>query len=214
MSLESVAPHASALDELREPLAELGRRWAASPHRPRPAEDVLQRWDALIEAWVASDLPLILRDQARRGQIVPHSTGRKLLFGDNSPANWAFALALQGESPDLAALRARPLDEIVPLSFLSRGEAAKRNLNRVGWKVCHIEPVSDRRRVRFEASELRRVEDAFRRFLSPRNIFLIPKEISGAGELPEVVSAIAAFNAQAAGSWPNGGARYSERSRN
>lgn len=195
MTGETFAPHAAALDELREPLAELGRRWAASSHRPRPAEAVLRGWDALLEGWVASELPLVLRDQGRRGQTVLHERGRPLLFGDNSPANWAFGLALRGEVPTIEALRARPLGEIVPLSFLSRGEAAKRNLNKAGWKVCHIDPVSDRRRVKFETSELVRVESAFRRFLSPRNIFLIPKEISGAGELPEVVRAIAAFDA-------------------
>src|SRR5213075_2708164 len=97
-----------------------------------------------------------------------HETGRALVFGDNSPANWSFGLALRGELPDLSTLRAETLSEHIPLSFLSKGDAAKRNLNKAGWKVCHIAPVSDRRRGRAEQVPIERLEAAFLRFLSPR----------------------------------------------
>lgn len=185
--------HKAAMEELRAPLADLGRRWAASSHRPRVTSEALAAWDAVLQRWLASDLPLILRDGGRRGEIVQHVGGRDLVFGDNSPANWSFALALKGEVPDLSTFSRENIGQRVPLSFVAQGEAAKRNLNKAGWKVCHIEPVSDRQRIRFEVSTMERVEAAFWRFLSPRNIFLIPKQISGAGELPEVVNAIADF---------------------
>lgn len=182
-----------ALSDLHEPLADLGRRWARSVHRPRPSAEVLQGWDGLLQAWIDSDLPLILRDTSRRGAVERHPTGRLVTYGDNSPANWAFGLALRGIVPNLAEIAERGVAETVPLSFLAKGEAAKRNLNRQGWKVCHIDPVSDRRRLRMEDSDIERLQSAFRRFLSPRNIFLIPKAIAGAGELPEVIAAIADF---------------------
>lgn len=182
-----------AMNELREPLADLGERWAASRHRPRPQPDILVAWDKLLSDWVQSDLPLVLRDQARRGETLAHISGRLLIFGDNSPANWSFGLALRGIVPSIEDIVAVGVAEIVPLSFLAKGEAAKRNLNRAGWKVCHINPVSDRKRTKPENSELDRLAAGFVRFLSPRNIFLIPKQISGAGELPEVIEAVAAY---------------------
>ncbi len=188
--------HIAAMEELRGPLADLGRLWAASTHRPRVAPDILDEWDDLLACWLRSELPLVLRDGSRRGQVVKHTSGRDLIFGDNSPANWAFALALKGEIPDLTKVTLANIGERIPLSFVAQGDAAKRNLNKAGWKVCHIEPVSDRQRIRFETSDLDRAEAAFLRFLSPRNIFLIPKQISGAGELPEVIQAIAEFEKQ------------------
>jgi hypothetical protein len=180
--------------ELHPLLCELGKSWAASPQRPRIHREVLLSFDEVLQRWLASDLPLILRDGGRRGKVFQHVSGRDLFFGDNSPANWSFALALAGAVPDLAAISRETLHERVPLTFTSRGEAAKRDLNKAGWKICHIAPVSDRQRVKPEVSPLDRVGQAFLRFLSPRNMFLIPKVIAGAGELPEVVGAIAEFD--------------------
>ena len=114
-----------------------------------------------------------------------------MLFCDNSPANWSLRLALAGQAPDIRAWN--DVREHVPLTFLSREPAGRRDLNRSGWKICHIEAVSDRKRVAIEDSPVNRLEGAFRRLLSPGNMFLVPKSISGAGELPEVVRAVAAF---------------------
>ena len=100
-------------------------------------------------------------------------------------------MALAGRAPDIRAWN--DIREHVPLTFLSKGLAGRRDLNRLGWKICHIEAVSDRKRVAIEDSPVNRLEGAFRRLLSPGNMFLVPKSISGAGELPEVVRAVAAF---------------------
>jgi hypothetical protein len=186
-------PHVNAMDELREPLAELGRRWAASPHRPRPSEDSLKRWDELLASWLSSDLPLILRDSRRRGERLVCASGRGIIFADNTPANWIFHLALEGVVPDITSWRSETLASHVPLTFLTKGANARRDLNKAGWKVCHIAAVSDRKRYKIESAPFETLEAEFMRFLSPRNIFLIPKTISGAGELLEVVSAIAEF---------------------
>lgn len=182
-----------AMSDLHAPLEELGRRWAASPHRPRVRPETLRAWDTALDEWVASGLPLVLREGRRRSEMVAHYSGRQLIFGDNTPANWAFELALRDQVPDLSVLTIDNFGQRVPLSFVAQGESGKRNLNKAGWKVCHIEPVSDRVRVPFEAAPMERVEAAFRRFIHPRNIFLIPKEIAGAGEVPEVISAIVRF---------------------
>jgi len=180
--------------DLHEPLAELGRRWSVSVHRPKPSPQALQIWDVFLKSWLASDLPLVLRDSRRRGTQTKSATGRDIFFADNSPANWMFGLALLGQVPDLAAWSRDTLPACIPLTFVTKGAAGKRDLNKLGWKVCHIEPVSDRKRYAVEEVAVATLEAEFMRFLSPRNVFLIPKVISGAGELPEVIAAIAAVD--------------------
>lgn len=184
--------HPEAMADLHEPLAELGRRWAVSVHRLKPTPQALQDWDGFLKSWLASDLPLVLRDSRRRGTQTKSVTGRDILFADNTPANWMFGLALLGQVPDLAAWTGETMPACIPLTFLTKGAAAKRDLNKQGWKVCHIDPVSDRKRYAVEEVDIAALEGEFMRFLSPRNVFLIPKAISGAGELPEVIAAIAA----------------------
>ncbi|MDE2717666.1 MAG: hypothetical protein OXI33_11725 [Chloroflexota bacterium] len=142
--------------------------------------------------WIATpSLPLLIRDSRRRGEQAVCSDGRIVLFCDNSPANWSLRLALAGQAPDIRAWN--DIREHVPLTFRSKRPAGRRDLNRSGWKICHIEAVSDRKRVAIEDSPVDRLEGAFRRLLFPGNMFLVPKSISGAGELPEVVRAVAAF---------------------
>lgn len=195
MSLRTAA-HDLALTDLRDVLVDLGRRWACSNHRPRPSADTLKAWDRTLDTWIASSLPILLRDSRRRGERATCSTGREVIFGDNSPANWVFALALAGEVPDISSWTSETMGSHLPLTFLTKGAAAKRDLNRAGWKVCHIDPVSDRKRYKIEQAPLEPLEAEFRRFLSPRNIFLIPKPIAGAGEIPEVVQAVADFDSR------------------
>ena len=182
----------AALEEFREPLSVLGCRWAKSSNRLRVEPAVLRRWDEVLDDWIATpSLPLVTRDSRRRGEQADCSDGRIVLFCDNSPANWSLRLALAGQAPDIRAWN--DVREHPPLTFLSREPAGRRDLNRSGWKICHIEAVSDRKRVAIEDSPVNRLEGAFRRLLSPGNMFLVPKSISGAGELPEVVRAVAAF---------------------
>ncbi len=182
-------PSDGVLEELRGPLAEFGRQWARSPYRPRPTEAALQAWDTFLNSWIASGLPLVLRRHERDAC----SNGREVIFADNTPANWAFGLALEGVVPDLSSWTSDTIENHVPLSLIARLPGVRRDLNKAGWKVCHIEPVSDRKRRKIGSAPMDIVEAAFRRFLSPRNVLLVPKLIAGAGELPEVVEAVRKF---------------------
>ncbi len=186
-------PSDGVLEELRQPLAEFGRQWARSPYRPRPTEAALQAWDTFLNSWIASGLPLVLRDARRRHRRDTCSNGGEAIFADNTPANWAFSLALEGVVPDLCSWTSETIESHVPMSLIARLPGVKRDLNKFGWKVCHIEPVPDRKRRKIGSAPMDIVEAAFRCFLSPRNVFLIPKSIAGAGELPEVVEAVRAF---------------------
>jgi hypothetical protein len=195
--MKALAPSPHVMDDLHAPLAELGRRWAESPYRPRPTAQALSAWDDFLAVWLASDLPLVLRDGRNRGQTLLTASGRAIVFADNSPANWAFALALLGETPDFSAWTAETLSGHVPLTFLTKGPAAKRDLNKLGWKICHIDPVSDRRRYKRDQAPFDWISGEFMRLMSPRNMFLIPKAISGAGEIPDVIDAVTAFEREA-----------------
>ncbi|MEX2642321.1 MAG: hypothetical protein WD270_02630 [Acetobacterales bacterium] len=190
--LEKFAPN-TGVDELSCLLEKLGHKWANSAHRPRPSADTLKEWDEFIDRWVDSDLPLLFRDIRRRGDLTVATCGRRLLFTDNSPASWAFHQALLGHIPDLSAWDSDNLTKYVPISFVGGGSISKRHINKAGWKVCHIESVSDRKRVKVEEAEYDWLLQRFRRFMSPRNMFLVPKVISGVGEIPAVLDAVARF---------------------
>ncbi len=42
-------------------LTQLGELWALAPERPRVADSAKAAWNALIEAWIQSDLPIVIR---------------------------------------------------------------------------------------------------------------------------------------------------------
>ncbi|MHB1218427.1 MAG: hypothetical protein ACYC1L_09565 [Alphaproteobacteria bacterium] len=187
-------PHLAA-EELKDVLSELGRRWAESPRRRHPAPEILDAWDKFLDDWLLNtNLPLILRSQKKRGERLTCSNGREIIFSDNSAAHWAFCLALGGKAPDIASWKSDTITSHVPISFIGGKAVPRGTLNKEGWKICHIESVSDRRRYDLRKVPFEIAAAKFRRFMSPRNMFLVPKLISGVGEIPQVINAIAAFN--------------------
>ena len=69
---------------------------------------------------------------------------------------------------------------------LSRTRVAKWP-NQQGWKVCHIDPVGLKGRVKLPERGLDQLIEAARRLITPRNMFLVPNDRGGFGELPEVI---------------------------
>ena len=186
-------------------LWELGTRWAVDAVRPRIPSQVLDAWDALIEAWVASpEHPLLVRKfQANRGSILKERSGRELIPTDNSPAQWVFAVAYEGYCPSL--------DDVIPLLIAGKLPIAmalgreERQLAKyvgvrgrcpstsdAGWKLAHISPVGLSERGSPDAFELVRLKQHFRLLMSPRNMLVVPKEWAG---LAEVADFIAGFQA-------------------
>lgn len=193
--------------EIASAIGDVGRRWAASPLRPRPDEGVLARWDQLLTAWVVdAAVPLLVRkfdpESAPRGSVVIHRTGRALVPVDNSPANWAYASALLGVCLDLpgvvAALDARQLPVAMALARSERqrahytgmlgGVGGVPNLNSLGWKVGHLEPVGLGGRRPIAEVPIDELEQHHRRLLSPRNMFLVPRSHGALAELPEFLA--------------------------
>jgi hypothetical protein len=119
---------------------------------------------------------------------------------DNSPPQWAYALALNRICPTLEEISTLQERDQVPVAMVfkkSEKEAAtykcsggRDTLNTSGWKLCHIEPVGIGRRGETAEVPLDEIEDHFRKLMSPRNMFVVPKNRSGLGELPEMLEAV------------------------
>ncbi len=186
-------------------LQRLADAWCNSSIRPRLDSEVLQTWDRLIEEWIeAQDIPLLIRKSesaAGRGWVIRHNTGRELVPTDNTPANWGLTLALAGTCPSLENVRGPVAENALPVAMaLKKKEregarfkgtrAAFADLNSLGWKVCHKAHVALRGQGSMTGYRIDVLQNHFRRFLAPSNMFLVPKRLAGLGELPHMVSAM------------------------
>ena len=191
-----------ALDGL---VCRLAEAWAGSDLRPRLTADVSVHWDSLIEEWIAqTDLPLFVRRWGRaeaRGQVITHVSGRKLVPSDNTLANWVFVQAYEGAMPSIGDIRSLVQQRALPVALaLKAGERVLaefrglrggfKNPNDLGWRVCHKQAVGIRQRGLLAELPIRELEQHFRHFLSPSNLFLVPKSLAGLGELLHMCTAM------------------------
>ena len=51
------------------------------------------------------------------------------------------------------------------------------------WKVCHIQPVGFNTNASIEDLKISDIENHFRKYVNPNNMFLLPKEIGYLGEI-------------------------------
>ncbi|MFX1298321.1 MAG: hypothetical protein ACFFD2_26135 [Promethearchaeota archaeon] len=182
-------------------LQDISREWYNSGIRPQIDEKTLLHWDKLIEDWINDKtLPMLIRKRSQgRGKIYYHEeTGRELIPTDNTPAKWIFAQAyIEGSEFNLDNIRAMFERKTIPIAMaLSKKEKQETNynniknyidINKLGWKLCHIQPVGLRKRISFNQLPIKTLEEHFRNFLSPSNMFLVPKKMSGLGEIPHII---------------------------
>jgi hypothetical protein len=176
--------------------------WFDDPKRPRLSEEMLARWDALVDQWVlSSDLPLLIRKaRNNRGHLIEHFTGRGIVPTDNSPASWSMALAYADVCPTLAEVQGMFVADQIPIAMVIKREE-KLNAryrcvrhtiagpNSMGWKVAHINDVGLGHTADLESVDLSQLIGHFKRFLSPSNMFLVPKDYAGVAETPEFKAA-------------------------
>jgi hypothetical protein len=67
------------------------------------------------------------------------------------------------------------------------------HLNAAGWKLAHIIPVAVGGRTPLESRPLPSLEQHLLRFLSPRNMFVVPLPWAGLAETVEMTAAISAW---------------------
>ena len=193
--------------EMGARLTELGRVWAQAPDRPRIPSEVKQSWDQLLSAWIDSDLPLVIRKSAGvRGAEIVHKTGRRLIICDNSPAQWAFARAFSGARYSLSDIRELLAKDSIPFAFATKSAekhrmtykctlSAKDNVNKLGWKLCHMQDVGLSTRTPLEQIELRDLTTHCRLLMSPSNHFVVPLYWAGLGEVPEFIDELRGYEA-------------------
>jgi len=198
-----VIPNANLPPGVSAGLRQLALVWKDSNHRPAVESLALQHWTDLIEGWIADEtLPLLVRKTGMRGSVIAHKTGRDLVPVDNAPANWVLSSALAGKRPTLAEV----IDDLeasrLPIAMMlkkAEREAARYlgtqrakmdppNLNTLGYKVCHIEPVG-LGKLQLQTEPITTLAEHMRLFLSPKNMFVVPKTHAGLGELPEFLAA-------------------------
>lgn len=184
-----------------------GKAWAASALRPRPRDAALEHWAKLIEAWAAAgDLPLFVRKHANnRGSVVAHPSGRSLVPADNSPAHWAYVLASSGQCPTLDDIRSMLAGDSIPVVMIQKGVEKplaryhcflrkEFNVNEFGWKLAHVKPVGLNNRTPLADLPIERLQNHFRTFMSPANMFVVPSAWSGLAEVESVINAVAAHS--------------------
>jgi hypothetical protein len=188
--------------QLAQKARELGVLWAESNTRPRLDPIVKKHWDELIDGWASSELPLVARkSNGVRGGVIMHHDGREIVLADNSPAQWAFSRALSGHMYSLDDLRAQLSTNSIPFVYATKRAELERmkyratlrpadNVNKRGWKLCHIDGVGLKSATLLEELPLSHLVEHFKRLIKPSNHFLVPLSWSGLGEIPEVIHEI------------------------
>ncbi len=183
-----------------EKIKELGREWNKS--RPNFDPKIERDWDEVIDKWATeSDMPLIIRKSSgARGSEVVHSSGRRIIISDNSPAQWVCYLALNGEVKSVSEIKQALLDDKVPISFAIKEEDKSKiiyrqtlseySINKLGWKLCHKDRVGIGNNEDPKTMNIDTVIDRFKKLMKPSNFFIIPKKLGGLGELDEFIKEI------------------------
>lgn len=191
-------------------LRELGRAWAHAPERPRLSADVKKCWDELVDAWSKSDLPIVIRKSGGvRGMALLHNSGRELVVSDNSPAQWAFAHAYAGRTYAIADVRELLVKDAIPFTFATKTAekpqmkykctlSPKDNVNKCGWKLCHIEEIGLSTRTPLAQIPLTDLVRHFTLLMSPSNHFVVPLHWAGLGEVDEFIREVKHYESHGA----------------
>lgn len=180
-------------EEIRMKIKEIGTLWHNSPNNPQIDIEVLRRWDNLIEEWITDkDMPLIIRKETnKRGQSFVHPCGREIIISDNTVAIWVYSNVLKGTVLTLSQIKELLRQKELPMVFMATKEikANAKYTKPLGgyamsdWKLCHIQPVGFNTNTSIEDLEISDIENHFRKYVNPNNMFVLPKEIGYLGEI-------------------------------
>lgn len=180
-------------EEIRMKIKEIGTLWHNSPNNPQIDVEVLENWNNLIEEWIADkDMPLIIRKETnKRGRSFIHPCGREIIVSDNTVAIWVYSNVLERTVFTLSQIKELLIQKELPMVFMATKEIkanAKytKPLGRYAlsdWKLCHIQPVGFNTNTSIEKLEISDIEDHFRKYVNPQNMFVLPKEIGYLGEI-------------------------------
>jgi hypothetical protein len=180
-------------DDIREKIKEIGRLWRMSEHNPRIDNDVLQNWEHVIDEWIAdNNMPLIIRkDTNKRGQSFIHPSGREIIVSDNTFAIWVYYCVMNGKTYTLSQLKEMLSSNEIPMVFMRTKDILEKGkytkplgvYSLPEWKLCHIEPVGFNSNKSIEELDIKDIQEHFRKYANPNNMFVLPKEIGDLGEI-------------------------------
>jgi len=186
-------------EKIRNQIKELGKIWRESEHNPKASSIIVDSWDNLVSEWIQDkSLPLIIRrSKELRGHVYHHCSGREIVISDNTVAIWVSYHVINRKTISLSEIRKLLENKELPITLSFDGKKKEKdgatytkvlgNYNLKGWRVCHIEPVGLNSRKAIEEIDISILEEHFWRYLSPKNMFLIPKNIAGLGEIQEFI---------------------------
>ena len=123
---------------------------------------------------------------------IRHSEGRFLAPADNSPAHWLMIQVFGDVEPSLDFI-ARNINEIPMTQRMSAREAAECDFKKTlemfdhcgtaDWYLAHRTLVGLGRIGDLRSAPLNKLREHFRKFMSPLNMSLVAKRLSGLAEL-------------------------------
>lgn len=181
-------------EDIRSKIREIGALWRSSPNNPSIDQEVVNQWEKLIDDWIKdSNMPLIVRKETnKRGQSFRHSTtGREIIIADNSVALWVYGHVLKGKVFTLSQIRELLQNNELPVVFMATKEIRKnaKYAKALGknplsnWKLCHIESIGLNTNTPIIDLDIEVIKEHFRKYVNPKNMFVLPKEIGDLGEI-------------------------------
>ena len=181
-------------EDIRSKIREIGALWRSSPNNPSIDQEVVNQWEKLIDDWIEdSNMPLVVRKETnKRGQSFRHSTtGREIIIADNSVALWVYGHVLKGKVFTLSQIRELLQNNELPVVFMATKEIRKnaKYAKALGknplsnWKLCHIESIGLNTNTPIIDLDIEVIKEHFRKYVNPKNMFVLPKEIGDLGEI-------------------------------
>ena len=185
-------------DEIRNQISAIGRLWRFSEHNPKLSSDIIEAWDRLVLDWIEDKtMPLIVRrSKEQRGHTYYHPSGREIVVSDNTVAIWISNKILNSETETLTHIKEMLEHDEFPITFAFKkneiiGARYTKTLGKYAlkdWKVCHIDAIGLNTKANIEDVPITVLEEHFRKYASPKNMFLLPQSIGGLGEISEFIN--------------------------
>ena len=126
-----------------------------------------------------------------RGQSFIHPTGREIIVSDNTFAIWVYGQVMKQHTPTLKEIKEMLQNNMIPMQFMQTKDGKQKAKYSKplgtdalqGWKLCHIEPIGFNSSKSINEIDIHSIEEHFRKYANPYNMFVLPKEIGDLGEI-------------------------------
>ena len=183
-------------NDIRTKIKEIAKIWQNSKEYCLVKTSTLEGWNKVIEEWINdNDMPLIVRKETnKRGHIFTHCHNgheRKIIIADNSLAIWIYGKARENKVCTLDDIKVLIKEKKLPVMFMCPKDT-KDNVEYPvalsgnplsGLKLCHIKAVGFNTHKSILDLDIKDIENHFRRYANPNNMFVLPKEIGYLGEI-------------------------------